>query len=326
MIKMKLIFTVLLLGIISISCSTDDDFERGNWIRRSVFDGIPRTNAVSFTIGSKGYMGTGYDGDDYLNDFWEYDIVGNYWVQKADFPGTPRSAAVGFAIEDKGYLGTGYDGDTELDDFWEYDSGTNKWTRKADYAGGIRREAIGFGIANHGYIGTGYDGSNDKKDFFKYNPAEDSWEELSGFGGEKRRSGTYFIIDDLVYIGTGESNGLYKEDFWVFNPETEVFTKKLDLDEEDDYSIMRSRAVGFEQNGLGYIATGYRGGSLANIWEYNPLTDEWEEITALEGVVRQDAVSFSTGDQSFVGMGRSATIYLDDLYELFPQQEYDDED
>lgn len=323
---MKLIVATLLLSLVSISCSTDDDFERGNWIRRSVFDGIPRTNAVSFNIGSKGYMGTGYDGDDYLKDFWEYDIVGNYWVQKADFPGVPRSAAVAFAIGEKGYLGTGYDGDIELSDFWEYDSSTNTWTRKADYAGGIRREAIGFGIANKGYIGTGYDGSNDRKDFFKYNPAEDSWEELFGFGGEKRRSGTYFIINDLVYIGTGESNGLYKDDFWVFDPESEVFTKKLDLDEEDDYTIMRSRAVGFEQHGLGYIATGYREGGLSSIWEYHPQVDEWEEITPLEGVMRQDAISFSTGDRSFVGMGRSGTIYLDDIYELFPQQEYDDED
>ncbi|MFD2518278.1 Kelch repeat-containing protein [Salinimicrobium flavum] len=326
MIKKKLVVAALLLGLISVSCSTDDDFERGNWIRRSVFDGMPRTNAVSFTIERKGYMGTGYDGDDYLNDFWEYDIDGNYWVQKADFPGKPRSAAVAFAIGDKGYLGTGYDGDVELMDFWEYDSGTNTWSRKEDFAGGIRREAIGFGAANRGYIGTGYDGSNDRKDFYTYDPAEDKWEELFGFGGEKRRSGAYFIIDGMVYIGTGESNGLYKDDFWEFNPETEIFTRKKDLDDDDDYSIMRSRAVGFNQHGLGYISTGYKGGALSSIWEYDPQNDEWEEITPFEGVMRQDAVSFSTGDRAFVAMGRSGTIYLDDIYELFPQQEYDDED
>lgn len=326
MIKKKLIFTAILISLVTISCSSDDDFERGNWVRRSVFDGIPRTNAVSFTVGNKGYMGTGYDGDDYLSDFWAYDIDGNFWVQKADFPGIPRSAAVAFAIGEKGYLGTGYDGDFELNDFWEYDTGTNSWSRKADYAGGVRREAIGFGVANHGYIGTGYDGSNDRKDFYKYNPVEDQWEELLGFGGEKRRSGTYFMIEDLVYIGTGESNGIYKDDFWVFDPETEIFTKKEDLDEEDDYSIIRSRAVGFEQQGLGYIATGYHGGALSSIWEYNPKNDDWEEITPLEGVMRQDGISFSTGDRSFVGMGRSGTIYLDDIYQLFPQQEYDDED
>lgn len=326
MIKKKLMVAALLLSIVNISCSDDDDFERGNWVRRSVFDGVPRTNAVSFTIGGNGYMGTGYDGDDYLNDFWEYNIDGNYWVQKADFPGTPRSAAVAFAIDEKGYLGTGYDGDTELSDFWEYDVSTNSWKRKEDYAGGFRREAIGFGVANKGYIGTGYDGTNDRKDFFKYNPDEDSWEELFGFGGEKRRSGTYFTIDDLVYIGTGESNGLYKDDFWAFNPETEIFSKKTYLDEEDDYSIMRSRAVGFEQYGLGYIATGYQGGAISTVWEYDPLLDVWEEITSLEGVMRQDAISFNTGERVFVGMGRSGTIYLDDIYELFPQQEYDDED
>jgi hypothetical protein len=42
----------------------------------------PRYSAVSFSIGSKGYIGTGYDGA-YKNDFWEYDPATNVWTQKA---------------------------------------------------------------------------------------------------------------------------------------------------------------------------------------------------------------------------------------------------
>ncbi|MFD0835718.1 Kelch repeat-containing protein [Mariniflexile aquimaris] len=326
--KTRLIAIVIITlnAITFMSCSSDDDTDRGNWQERSVFDGTPRSNAISFTINDFGYMGTGYDGDDYLNDFWQYNIEGDYWVQKANFPGVGRSAASGFAIDDKGYVGVGYDGDDELSDFWEYNPSTNTWTQKANFGGGVRRGAVQFGINGMGYVGTGNDGDNDKKDFWKYNPQTDTWSELVGFGGEKRINATTFIIDNKVYLGTGSSNGLYKVDFWEFDPSTEVWTRLNDLDEDDDYSIARSNAVGFDMDGLGYIATGYYGGALSSIWEYTPASDEWEEITALEGTVRQDAVAFSNGSRGYVLMGRTGSLYLDDIYELFPQDDYDDED
>ena len=321
---------VLMLCVLTLSlfnCSSDDDDgDRGNWKQRSVFDGVPRSNVVGFVLDNMGYMGTGYDGDDYLNDFWEYNMDGDYWVQKADFPGTERSSASGFALNGNGYLGIGYDGTDELSDFWAYDNDANSWSQKADFIGGPRRAAIGFSGNSTGFIGTGYDGDNDLKDFYKYNPTTDEWSELVGFGGEKRRFATSFSIGDKVYIGTGVSNGLYKTDFWEFDPTTEVFTRLNDLDEEDDYSITRSNAVGFSLDGLGYIVTGYNGGVLGTTWEYNPGTDSWDDITSLEAYTRQDALGLSDGSRAFVLLGRSGSLYLDDNYELFPQEDYDDED
>mgnify|MGYP003639379894 CR=1 FL=1 len=324
------LIAILIISINAITflgCSSDStSVSRGNWQERSVFDGTPRSNAISFTIGDFGYMGTGYDGDDYLNDFWQFNIEGNYWVQKADFPGTARSSASGFAIDDKGYVGVGYDGDDELGDFWEYNPSANSWTQKANFGGGVRRAAVEFGINGMGYIGTGNDGDNDKKDFWKYNPQTDTWSELVGFGGEKRVDATTFIIDNKVYLGTGVSNGLYKVDFWEFDSSTEVWTRLTDLDDDDDYSITRSNAVGLSINGLGYIAAGYYGGAISTIWEYDPLLDTWEEITSLEATARQDAVGFSNGSRGYVLMGRTGSLYLDDIYELYPQDDYDETD
>ena len=322
----KVVLGLICLALSFAGCSEDDGYERGNWKERSVFDGIPRSSAISFTIGDKGYMGTGYDGDDYLNDFWEYDIEGDFWSQKASFPGTPRSSASSFTLNNKGYLGIGYDGDNELVDFWEYNVSSNSWTQKADFGGGLRRGAVSFGINNTGYIGTGYDGDNDRKDFWKYDASTDTWSELVGFGGNKRRDATAFVLNEKVYLGTGISNGAYVEDFWEFDPKTEVWTRKLDLDEEDDYRIARSNAVSFSINGLGYIAAGNIGGAIGTIWEYTPETDVWEEITALEATVRQDPVSFSNGSRAFVLLGRTGNLYLDDNFEIFPLEEYDEDD
>ena len=114
--KSKILFlATLIMSLFFASCTSDDedDDEYGNWVESSTFDGNSRANSVSFTIGTKGYLVTGYDGDDYLADTWEYNSEADYWVQKASFPGVARSSAVGFSINGKGYLGTGYDGSDE---------------------------------------------------------------------------------------------------------------------------------------------------------------------------------------------------------------------
>ncbi len=319
---------IAFVGVLLLSsCSSDDDTQRGNWVERSVFDGTPRSSATGFLIDNKGYLGTGYDGDDYLNDFWEYDMDGDFWVQKADFPGIARSSASGFAIANKGYLGVGYDGDNELGDFWEYNPSANMWTQKASFEGGVRRGAVSFAVNGTGYIGTGYDGDNDRKDFWKYDATTDQWTELVGFGGAKRRDATTFTLNGKVYLGTGVSNGIYEEDFWEFDPTTEVWTKKDDLDEEDDEAaLLRANAVGFAIGGRGYIATGYNFGALGSLWEYNVNDDSWEEITAIEGTNRQDAFVFTNENRAVVVLGRSGNLYLDDAYEVFPLEEYDEED
>ncbi|MDO1511729.1 kelch repeat-containing protein [Maribacter confluentis] len=314
------------VALLFISCNSDDDDEDlGNWIEKSVFDGSARSSVSGFTINDIGYMGVGYDSDDYLASFWAYDMEGDYWSQKADFPGVARNAAVGFEIDGKGYIGTGYDGVDELSDFYSYDPTTNTWTVIAPLPS-ARRNAVAFGVNGYGYVGTGYDGENDKKDFYKYDPVADNWVELVGYGGNKRRSATSFTINGLVYLGTGVSNGVYLDDFWVFDPATENWTKKLDLDEEDDYAIARSNAVGFTLNGYGYIACGELNGATNTVWEYNPVTDEWEQKTSFEGATRQDAIAFSNGNRAFIGMGRTGSLYLDNLDEFFPLDEYEEED
>ncbi|MBL0184035.1 MAG: hypothetical protein IPP96_17830 [Chitinophagaceae bacterium] len=65
-----------------------------SWQQKADFGGVARQNAVGFSIGSKGYIGTGRN-PAYLKDFWEYDPTANNWSQKTDFGGTARAYAVG---------------------------------------------------------------------------------------------------------------------------------------------------------------------------------------------------------------------------------------
>lgn len=320
----KMIFKSMffMLFMITIGCSDDDDDDYGNWIESSDFDGDARANAVSFVIGNKGYLATGYDGDDYLVDVWEYSAEGNYWVQKADFPGTARSGAVGFELNGVGYLGTGYDGDDKLNDFWAYDATTNTWEPRADFIGTERYGAIGFSVSGNGYIGTGYDGS-ELKDFYKYNDVADSWGQSVGYSGSKRKDAATFTIGNKVYLGTGIHNGIYEEDFYVFDGDTEVWTKLTDLDEEDEYSITRSGSVGFTLDGKGYYVSG---NYTQDVWEYDPSDDTWDELASFEGSGREDASGFNFGDRAFITMGKSGSYYFDDIWEFKPLEEVDEDD
>ncbi|HWB94360.1 MAG TPA: hypothetical protein VG605_21045, partial [Puia sp.] len=157
----------------------------GSWTKRADFGGDPRTWAAGFSIGGKGYIGTGADSTvtSYRSDFWEYDSATDSWSQKADFGGGARFAAVGFSIGGKGYIGTGrYQGE-DKSDLWQYDTAANTWTRKADFGGGARWGAVGFNIGDKGYIGTGNDQAGAyNADFWEYDPATDAWTRKADFG------------------------------------------------------------------------------------------------------------------------------------------------
>lgn len=324
----------LLLAISTMqSCKSDDDTSDdyvGNWVRRSDFEGNTRSNAVSFTIGNYAFVGLGQNSDEDLLDFWQYDPDADFWTKVDSFPGMARRAAVAFVVDGKGYVGTGYNSeqDLELNDFWQFDpesTSGNQWKQVADFVGTPRYSAVAFGVNGKGYVGTGYDG-NWLKDFYEYDPASDTWEQIVSLGGSKREDAVAFVIGDNAYVGTGRNNGAYVYDFWQFDSGSKTWNSMLDLDEDDDYTIARHGAIAFSLNGYGYIACGSNGNSLASVWEYDPTSYLWEQKTSIEGIARLDAVGFAVAGRGFVTTGNGGGTRLDDLWELLPNDEYDEDD
>ena len=329
------LFVLFLLSIlIIIACSDDEETSTeyvGNWIKLSDFEGVTRSDAIAFTIGDKGYVGSGFDGYERLSDFWQYDADRNTWTQKADFPGEARNGAVGFGIDNKGYIGTGFNGISRLNDFWQYDADSNKWERKADFGGSERYGAVGFSINNKGYIGTGFDG-NYLKDFWEYDPGTDTWTQKMSVGGSKRRDAVAFVINEKGYVCTGINNGTYESDFWEYDPSIDMWTKKNSIsdatsdDFDDDYTIVGINRVAFSLSGKGYVATGGQGSAGIEVWEYDPVTDLWTKKTPFEGSARADAVAFCIGDRAYISTGRSSSYYFDDLWTFDPEAEYNSYD
>jgi N-acetylneuraminic acid mutarotase len=323
----KLIVSIIVLSFVATGCE-EDETVYGDWVKRSDFDGVARSDAVSFSIDSRGYVCGGYDGKNRLSDLWEYNSEQDFWTQKADFPGAARTSATAFALDSKGYVGTGYNGDEYLNDFWEYDPAGNTWTRKADFGGSARSGSVSFGISGYGYLGAGYDG-NFVKDMWKYDPAADTWTLIVPIGGSKRNNATAFVAGGYAYVVCGINNGSYVTDFWRFDPvagswtELRAITNKSDDDYDDSYNIARANAIAMIIGDRIFITCGESGSLRPDTWEYFPDTDLWEETTEFEGTSRTAAVSINTPTRAFVLTGRSSNYRFDDMWEFLPDDEYD---
>ena len=298
----------------------------GEWTALNLLPSeIPaRYQAVGFSVNGKGYMGTGWafigtDDVTTLKDFWQYDPNTDTWMEVAPLPENAhkRRGAIAFSLTDTngkewGYVGCGYTDDPDrayLSDFWRFDP----------------------------------DGTTDG--------LPGSWTPVTGYRGDKRLGAIVFVIGNKAYICCGErpANVI---DFWVFDgtnweKRRQMANTNPDEDFDDDYGgLARSFGVGYvvevpEQGGVlrGHIVGAKTNGS--SNWEYNHTPeneggDLWVQRTSFynnqsgktpgnrEGLI---SFSFPSSGRAFVGLGRSGSLFYDDLWEFKPLIEdyvYDD--
>jgi len=227
------------------------DSVANSWKKMTDFPGTGggRGSAVGFSIGAKGYVGTGgrktglLSATTYYQDFYEFDPTGNAglgsWAAKTSFTGSARGGSVGFSVGTKGYVGTGAYGSTAsptvLKDFYEFDpagnAGAGSWTAKTAFPGTARTAAVGFSIGSKGYVGTGgYPSTSSTSliyynDFYEYDPVADSWTAKLSFPATARYGAAGFSIGSRGYIGTGYSgtngnSGTKVKDFYEYEPPT----------------------------------------------------------------------------------------------------------
>ena len=159
-----------------------------------------RYDAVAFSIGSAGYVGTGYNNIAYivtgtnngveLHDFWKYDPTAKTWSQLRDITNTSadnydddytdiiRDHAVSLVMPNNGvmkaYLVCGQNGSVTAKT-WEYDFDTDLWARKTSYERTPRQGAVGWSFLNlkRGFVGTGRSGTLSFDDYDEWFPADD---------------------------------------------------------------------------------------------------------------------------------------------------------
>lgn len=333
----------LLAMCVFTSCDSDSEVNlTNNWTPKSDFEGVARTSAVAFTIGGKAYVGTGFDGESRLSDFWQYDAEQDSWTRLEDFPGVARSGAVGFSANGKGYIGTGYDGTQNLKDFWEYDPTTGEWTQIADFPGSARYGAVAMSLEDKGYIGAGFDGEY-LKDFWQYDPATGAWTAKAAFSGAKRVNGFAFVVNGKGYVGGGFNNGILETDIIEYSPSSDSWRNLRGLasvarggEPEEDFPAPRANATVFALNNKAYLVGGTRVSQYNpqngvkepyqsaptnfsaqnDVWEFDPVADTWRKLDDFSRIGRESAVGFSIGNFGYVGLGRNGAKRGNDFWQF----------
>lgn len=294
-----------------------------SWVQRVNFGGYKREQAVGFSIGNKGYIGTGVDtSETVLNDFWEFDPVADTWTQKADLPASGRRNAIGFGIGNKGYIGLGINSPeanlgNKLSDFWEYSPATNSWISKAAFpgAGGAGLYyATSFVLDSKGYVCGGKIGASSYvSELWEYKPSLDQWTQRQSFAGGIRYNLSSLTIDGAAYVGLGTDQDTYRNDWWKYSPATNSWTPAPTF-----IGGQRGGASTFTIGSKGYVCLGTNGGLKDDLWEFDPDAGTWSPRAYYGGSERKQAVAFAIGNSGFVGTGAGVSGKKRTIYEYIP--------
>lgn len=283
----------------------DSPAAQGTWTAIANFPGLPRSNAIGFTCGGQGYIGTGLanDGVTIYADFWAYNPGSGTWAQAdslSDANGSyPRYDAASFSFDSVAYVLTGTDGFNYFQDLWEFSAASGQWVKQPNFPGTKRSGAITFVYGGQGYIVTGYtpdqqwESGNLAYDFWRFNPNS--------------------VNPDITWVRLRN----------IFNTSPGTY--------DDGYSnIIRKNGSGFVILGTangdkGYVTCGANNSTDVNFtWEYDFLSDTWTEKAPYKGSVRTGCSGFTVLNRGFVtaGLNQGAQAAYTDTYEFFPNAVY----
>lgn len=283
------------------------------WEQKANFPGAGRHNAVSFSIGNKGYIGLGNNTSlvDFT-DFWEWDQASNTWSPIAGFPGAARESAASFSIGKKGYVVCGYTTNHTTNELWEWDGDVNSptynvWTRKTDFPGTGRVEPVAFSMGKKGYIGTG----SYTQDFWEWDgdtasASYNTWTQRANFGGGYRGWATGFTCGTKAYIGLGTDGSYFRKDFWEWDGDINSPTYNSWTQLPNFPGDSRTDAIGVSIGNKGYVGLGIDSTNLLNsqgFWEWDQTSHSWSQKINFAGTGRQSAEAFVIGNKVYVGVG-----------------------
>ncbi|MBT8195931.1 MAG: T9SS type A sorting domain-containing protein [Bacteroidia bacterium] len=279
-----------------------------SWV--SVAD-IPtgRHHPVTFALNGKGYSVTGTISSGYVTKtFYEYDPVLDTWTTLTDFPGDARGYSIGVVSNGFAYMGFGSSINQYLNDLWRYDAQNDQWTQMASCpCSGRTHPAM---IANNGkiYVGLGNDGQN-LNDWWEYTISSDSWIQMANLPGPVRHHPYQFATGGQVFAGLGHGNGIF-DDWYRLDTTSNSWTAMANFPGE-----ARVAGTQFDHGNYGYILSGdgdnHSFMPTGEMWQYDPLTDTWQQLTPHPGVSRWAPGSFVIGNDVyfFGGKNRQANTY-----------------
>jgi N-acetylneuraminic acid mutarotase len=129
-----------------------------------------------------------------------------------------------------------------------------------------------------------------------------TWVQKNDFPGTERYAATGFAIDSKLYFGTGYNGVTFFNDWWEYDPSTDQWTQKANYPGQG-----RLHAVSFVIGNKGYLLFGSTTVGIytfpKDVWEYDPIADQWTQKSNFPGSGRYTAVGIEINGKGYVGTG-----------------------
>lgn len=302
-----------------------------------------REGTISFSINEKVYIGLGKDGTgSLLSDLYEYNTMTDKWKKQADLPSGGLTKASVFVIDDIAYIGLGYKGGgstvanalplyNETSEFWKYEPVNDKWTAIARFPGTERASALALTLNKKGYIFGGGNSKNNGtirfayfKDTWEFDPVKLSWTPKANFSGGERSEMFGINISDKAYLGSGQSldsqtgtnTGLSKTvlDMWGFDPIQNTWSQQP----ATSLGNISSSKIGFSIQNKGYFGI-FNSSNQLQILTFEPVKG-FTSVALTSTIItdRNNAISTSTNNSGFFGLGSKNGFLYSDFYQFNP--------
>ncbi len=285
------------------------------WHYATTIPGLPRTQAVSFAIGTKAYIGTGvYQNDMYLEDMWEYDTETGAWAQKANYPEGKVRGLTAFSVNGKGYAGMGYrrNGTNEgepMNTFYEYDPISNTWTRIQDYPGPLNDNDHhdAFSWNNKGYIASAKEDESGMY-LYKYDPNENRWTKKSTYNINSFDVNARLIsakaVGSNIYCYIRYTQGVFDIEYNTFLQYDTGFD--IWIAKSCPLPINHSKMESFVMGDNLYMFSGNLSGGVHNntVYKYYPETNTWtDNEVSNPKIFRYNPVNLMIANKLYYGGG-----------------------
>lgn len=267
---------------------------KGQWKQVASFPGPHRKHSITFTVNNKAYLVGGESLEtEKFNDVWEFDPLTNEWLQKSNFPKTYVTSEGGdvFVINEVAYF-------ISSASLLEYNPNSDIWMNKGDGIG--QSHLTAFSVNGKGYAGNGFFNGG----FYVYDPGTNTWSTKRGFPGEAMYQNYGVANGTSGFVGYGGEwpYDNFVDEFYEYSPSEDVWTKRNSFLR---YGRLRKGMICFSIDEKIYMGMGQNinEADFADLFEYNPDLNWWEEVNSLEGTERSDAISFSVNGKGYVGLG-----------------------
>jgi len=174
---------------------------------------------------NKLYLFGGFNGSEWLNDFYALDLGSMYW-ERVEGRGTglsptPRFGFVAVVYEGRVVLFGGFDGRSWMKDMYEFDIGRGEW-REVNPSGKVpsRRSCPSWCLyGNKVYVFGGFDGLRRMDDLYACDLDTYCWEEIVGTGEKPlpRYFHSAVVHDHRMFVFGGFNGSSRLNDLHSFN-------------------------------------------------------------------------------------------------------------